>query len=257
MTITINTAPLSRGVGWITEGFDYFSRNPLGWVGALIIIFIIQIIVGMVPLIGWLAVYFSHLLFVGGMLIGCIAHARGEQFELQHIFSCFQSDYISRFMILAVFYLVANIFMLISFIMALFMFVGGIGVIEQLSQVHAMPPHEAMQLLYALLMATLIPALILIPVMMVFWFAPMLLVATNVSPIDAMLLSFKACLKNVPAFTIYGLVALLFTLLAIIPLGLGYFILLPMLISSIHIAFLDCFSLEDEATKPLPISTEP
>lgn len=255
MTITIKTAQFSRGVGWITEGFDYFSRNPLGWIGALIIIFISQIIIGMVPLIGWLAVYLSHLLFVGGMLIGCVAHARGKQFELQHIFSCFQSNYVSRFIILAGFYLVANIFMLMSFIVALFVFVGGVGVLEQLSQVNAMPAQEAMQLLYALLMATLFPALILVPVMMVFWFAPMLLVTTNVSPVDAMLLSFKACLKNVPAFTMYGLIALLFTFLAMIPLGLGFFILLPMLISSIHIAFLDCFSIEDpEATRPLPIS---
>ena len=257
MMITVNTASAGRGISWITESFDYFSRNPLGWVGALIIIFVIQVMVGMVPLLGWLAIYFTHLLFIGGMLIGCLAHARGEQFELQHIFSCFQSDYLSRFLILSIFYLIANVLMIMSFLIALFVFLGGLGVLEQLSQIQTMAPQEALQILYALLMATLVPALILLPIMMLFWFAPMLLITTDLSPFDAMQLSFKACLKNIPAFTLYGLIVLVFSFLAMIPLGLGYLILLPMLVSSIHLAFLDCFSLDDDdLTKPLPVIKE-
>ena len=65
-----------------------------------------------------------------------------------------------------------------------------------------------------------------------------------------MLLSFKACLYNVPAFTLYGVVFFVLGILATIPLGLGFLVLMPVLAASVYVAYLDCF---DMADMPVPV----
>jgi uncharacterized membrane protein len=76
---------------------------------------------------------------------------------------------------------------------------------------------------------------------MAYWFAPALVVLNDVSPLDALIISFKACLTNILPFTLYGIVGLVLTVIAIIPLGLGLLILGPMIVASIYIAWSEIF----------------
>ena len=48
-------------------------------------------------------------------------------------------------------------------------------------------------------------------------------------------------MKNVIPFLIYGLVGLVLTIVATIPLLLGWLVLIPMLIASIYVSYKDIF----------------
>lgn len=39
MSLYIQSASFSRGGAWITEALPYFTRNPLGWIAAMVVFF--------------------------------------------------------------------------------------------------------------------------------------------------------------------------------------------------------------------------
>jgi uncharacterized membrane protein len=87
----------------------------------------------------------------------------------------------------------------------------------------------------------LVALLLAIPLLMAFWFAPALIVLRGEEPFAAMKASFNACLRNIPPFLVYGLVGLLFAILATIPLGLGWFVLAPVYVATIYASYKDIF----------------
>jgi uncharacterized membrane protein len=53
--------------------------------------------------------------------------------------------------------------------------------------------------------------------------------------------SFRACLRNIPPFLVYGVVGVLLAIAASIPLGLGWFVLAPMAAASVYASYVDVF----------------
>jgi uncharacterized membrane protein len=53
--------------------------------------------------------------------------------------------------------------------------------------------------------------------------------------------SFFGCLKNVVPFLVYGLIGLVFAVLASIPVGLGWLVLGPVLIGSLFASYRDIY----------------
>jgi uncharacterized membrane protein len=93
----------------------------------------------------------------------------------------------------------------------------------------------------SVMIAGLLVAALSVPLYMATWFAPALIVLNDVAPMDALKASFFACLRNWIPFTVYSVVLLVLGLLAAIPLGLGYLVLVPVLAASIYTAYRDLF----------------
>ncbi|MGA0023832.1 MAG: BPSS1780 family membrane protein, partial [Burkholderiales bacterium] len=87
------------------------------------------------------------------------------------------------------------------------------------------------------------------PVLMAVWFAPLLIVFRNIAPIEAMKLSLLACWQNMMPFLVYGVIALVLSIAAFLPLMLGFIVLIPVLVCSIYISYKDVFP-ETEAEEP-------
>lgn len=76
-----------------------------------------------------------------------------------------------------------------------------------------------------LLLLFFIPVLL---IQMAMWLAPIIcLYDPTIKVLDAMLLSFNTSLYNVATLFLYGLLAVAFTILSVLPLGLGLLIWLP------------------------------
>ena len=73
------------------------------------------------------------------------------------------------------------------------------------------------------------------------WFASALVALDGMEPWQALKSSFFACLKNIIPFLVYGLVMLVLSIIATIPLGLGWLVLGPLTIASIYTAYRDVF----------------
>jgi uncharacterized membrane protein len=93
----------------------------------------------------------------------------------------------------------------------------------------------------SVILALLLIGVILIPLGMAVWFAPALSTLHDIPAIDAMKTSFRGCLKNWLAFLVYGVIAFILAMIATMPLGLGWLILMPVLAGSVYAAYKDIF----------------
>lgn len=75
-----------------------------------------------------------------------------------------------------------------------------------------------------------------------FWLSPIICEYNrDIKIIDAMLLSFKASLYNAGTMILYAIIIVAFTILSIIPVGLGFFILLPVINISNYFIYKNVF----------------
>jgi uncharacterized membrane protein len=68
----------------------------------------------------------------------------------------------------------------------------------------------------------------------------------GLTPVEAMKASFAGCLRNVVPFLVYGVIGLLLAIVASIPLGLGWLVLVPVAIASIYASYCDIFEDKDD-----------
>jgi uncharacterized membrane protein len=92
-----------------------------------------------------------------------------------------------------------------------------------------------------MLIALLLVAGLSVPLYMATWFAPALIVLHDQAPGAALKASFFACLRNWIPFLVYGVVLFVLCLVAAIPAGLGYLVLIPVLIASVYTSYRDIF----------------
>jgi len=92
-----------------------------------------------------------------------------------------------------------------------------------------------------MLVVMLVMLLLVVPLLMAYWFAPALVVFRGDAPWAAMKTSFRACLRNMPPFLVYGIVGFLLAIAASIPFGLGWFIVAPMTAASLYASYVDVF----------------
>lgn len=80
-----------------------------------------------------------------------------------------------------------------------------------------------------------------IPISMAMWFAPALVTFHDLKPVDALKMSFFACLKNIVPFLLYAIILVVLSIIAAIPFGLGFLVLIPVVLASIYSAYRDIF----------------
>jgi len=76
---------------------------------------------------------------------------------------------------------------------------------------------------------------------MAVWFAPALVFFNNMQPVEALKASFDACMKNVLAFFVYGLIVMVLMFFAALPVFLGFLVLVPVVAGSVYAAYRDVF----------------
>jgi uncharacterized membrane protein len=77
--------------------------------------------------------------------------------------------------------------------------------------------------------------------MMALWFSPALVVFRGVPPVEAVRASFAACLRNIVPFLLHGIVFLVAAIVASIPFGLGWLVLLPLVTLTMYSSYKDVF----------------
>lgn len=224
--------PIGRGAGWLFDGFGYFKKDPLPWIGVFILLFIFSVASNFVPFIGSLAMQLLLPVFFAGLILGCQTQEGGGEFTVNHLFAGFSKN-TAQLVALGALYLAGVIIVFVILAVIVFVFFGGFALLGQLETGDVQAIQQNV-ILYLLLM--LIGLALYLPLLMGIWFAPALVVLNDVSPIDAIKLSFTGCLVNVLPFLLYGVVGLVLSILAVIPFGLGLFILFPMITASVYIS---------------------
>ena len=98
-----------RGLAWWTEAWALFMRNPLLWVALGVILLVGAIVIGMVPLLGGLAVSLLMPVLIGGWLLTARKVEHGGTLEVTDLFAGFQGDKLTPLIVLGALLLAAMV----------------------------------------------------------------------------------------------------------------------------------------------------
>lgn len=238
-----------QGWQWIVEGFGLFRKNPPIWIALFVAYFLIVIVVSIIPVVGPLVMTLLAPVFTAGFMLACRAVEQGDELELGYLFAGFKHN-TGQLITVGGLYLVGSII-----ILGLMMMGGGGAILgaAALNQMQGLEPNQVMVgAMGGMLIALLVAMALLVPLLMAYWFAPVLVVFRNLSAVEAMKLSFFGCLRNLLPFLVYGVIAFVLMMVAMIPFGLGMLVLVPVLNASIYAGYKDIFPAEPEPETEAP-----
>ena len=242
-TPEIKQVPAANAWLWIISGVQLFKANPVMWVILLLIYLAIMIPVSLVPILGSVVSTLLAPVFAAGMMWGCQALSRNQGFKQN------TSQLIS----------VGGIYMISLLVIAVFVvLMMDRATIELIAQGKDLSPEQASAVLLPLLVAMLF----LMPVLMGYWFAPVLAGLNQMKAVDAMKLSFVACLKNMLPFLLYGLIFMAILMAAmwlVVSLHLIFAVvfvaIIPVMMTSLYTSYADIFGIDNTSQVTQPEST--
>jgi uncharacterized membrane protein len=231
--MNIKTVEAGEGARWLSEGWRLFLRNPGMWVALMIILLLVSVAAHFIPLIGPLA--FSLILpaLGAGLYYGARQLDEGQDLTLDHLFiGLTDPNKRNPLLLLGALYIGAIIVMVI--VMMIF---GGSAIMGAMMGGQGGAAFTGIGLI-ALLVGLCLAALIA----MGFLYASPLVMFDNIPPVEALKASFDACLKNIASMLVFSLIAMVLTVIAIIPFGLGLLVLGPVMVGAIYASYKSIFA---------------
>lgn len=229
------SCPAGRGWRWYGDAWRIFKVQPFMWWLALVISFGGSTLLGLIPFAKLLTTVLIPILAAG---TGSCARSvlRDGRFKIGQVFDGFRIRP-ATLLIAGVIYLVVE-----SAAMGIVMLAFGVhGLFDILFGGRA-DSHAATQMLVTM------GAGFWIAYIFAFWivattivFSRYLIQEHGVSAPQALLMSAKGCLKNIPDFLVSIFSLVVFAILATIPIGLGWLALIPMLFLMQYVAYRDIF----------------
>lgn len=193
-----------RGARWLAEGWQLFRGAPLGWLAAVFGYWLIMTLVSLVPLLGVAAAAILVPAFSVGFMAIARATSRGAPAELALLFDGLRHEVRAQ-LLLGVIYLLCIAALLGASSLA------DDGALARWMLTGKRPDEEVLQS-QGFVAALLVAALLYVPVMAAFWFAPPLAAWHSTGAAKALFFSLAASLMNWRAFLAYGAVTAIVTL---------------------------------------------
>lgn len=245
--------PAIRGWNWIVEGFRLFRTNPALLTFLVFGYWLTLVFLNLVPLLGVVLAPLCVPALSVGVMNGCRALERETPNGFGLLFSGFGKNR-NTLLILGAAY----------FLGSLAVFAGSAlvdgGALLGVMMAGQQPPDDMLES-DRLLLALQVTLILMVPMLMAFWFAPMLAAWNDMPAAKALFFSFVACLRNWRPFLVYGLgVALISAILPGIVLGIVgaasppllrmvavamslplLFVFVPTLFASFYVSYRDVF----------------
>ncbi len=199
--------PASHGWGWIQQAWAQFKQQPRAWLAALALVYLMTVALSLVPVIGSLASMILGPVFAGGLMLGARSQQRTGTLRVATAFDGF-SQQGAQLATVGVLYVVG--LMAVSLVAGLISVATGALTAASMEALSSNDPALIAAVVGpGLGLFLLLVMLCLVPLLMLYWFAPALVVLDGMTAVAAMRLSFRACWKNLAAFAVYGLALLL------------------------------------------------
>lgn len=234
-----------RGWQWLVEGFVLFRKHPAMWIALTIVFGVLWLASFIIPLLGPLLFnLFTPALFAG-LMVGCRSVESGRPLEISHLFAGFR-QHAAPLVTIGGVYLVGTIL-----VVGIALLVAGGSALPQVLSKAGTDIETLRAAARSLALAIAVGALVYLPLLMLIWFAPLLVVFEGLPPVFAMRLSFIACMKNTVPFLVYGAVILALWFVLSLPAAMGppgallVLVLLgasiPVLFCSVYASYRDIF----------------
>lgn len=235
-----------RGWQWLAEGYALFRKNPVMWLALTMLLAVLWAVSFVIPLLGPLLFNLLSPALFAGLMLGCRALENGEPLEIAHLFAGLKRHAAPLVTVGGV-YLVGTV-VVVGIVLAV---AGG----SMLPAVLTKPGTDIETLRAAarsMSLALAVGAAVYLPLLMVIWFAPLLVVFNGLAPVAAMKLSFTACVSNTVPFLVYGAAVVMAWIVLSLPAALGpvggmlavalLVASIPVLIGSVYASYRDIFA---------------
>jgi hypothetical protein len=251
--------PAIRGWNWIVEGFRLFRTNPALLTFLVFGYWLTLVFLNLVPILGVVLAPLCVPALSVGVMNGCRALERETQNGFGLLFSGFKKNR-NVLLVLGAVYLVGSLGVFAGSAL-----VDG-GALLGIMMAGQQPPEDLLQS-DELMLALQVTLILMVPLLMAFWFAPLLAAWEDMPAVKALFFSFIACARNWRPFLVYGLgVAFISAILPGIVLGIVgaasapllkmvavamslplLFVFVPTLFASFYVSYRDVFVRTDEA----------
>jgi uncharacterized membrane protein len=230
-----------HGATWWSEGWRIFKGQPWLWVGMTCVFVLLMLLLMVIPVLGHIASTLLYPVLGAGLIVGARDVDHGQRLTFHHLFSCFDKRLVPLVLVGVIY--IAAWFVVWLIAAGICVMIFGFATLSALLAADA--SGASIDALLTLGMAALVAMLIVLvlgtPLMMAYWFAPPLIALRGDGPIQALKASFQASLRNMPPMLVYGLMLIVFAILATIPVGLGWLVLAPVLVGSMYASYRDIF----------------
>lgn len=224
--------PVGAGISWLSESWSMVKNNLGVWILITLVLFVIQVILGIIPFVGDVVSSIIGPVLTGGILLGVRAIDGGESLRFDYLFEGFKQKFAP----------LAGLGGLTLGVMFLFgIIIGGAFVGMNMNNLQTDAPNPEAMLSSMNIGLIAIGVVLLIVVVMLFWFATQLVALNNVPVFQSLSMSFKACLRNPLPLLLYSVAMVVLLVLGMIPILLGLFVVIPWLFSSMYVSYKQVF----------------
>ena len=234
---------ISRGVSasygwwWIAKGFGLFRKSPIMWLAMFGCYFLLGMASSIIPIIGPITLNLLAPVFIAGFMFGCRALEQGQPLEIKYLFAGFKSHTAQLITVGGLYFSGILLIVGIMFVSLDPSVMHALMANEKLTDAQAQAlvgSNFKLSVLWALLLAA--------PLMMAYWFAPILVAFHGLTAFQALKQSFLASLKNITPSLVYGIVAFILLVVAMIPFGLGLLVMIPTMMATLYTSYRDIFT---------------
>jgi membrane-anchored glycerophosphoryl diester phosphodiesterase (GDPDase) len=241
-TIRVAEVPASRGVAWLKESFRLFLGAPLVWLGLCAGWMTITLGLIVIPLVGGVIANFIQPVFFASFAIAAFKQLAGEPIVMGDLFTGFRRNVRSLINLGA---------LLLLLQIAIFALMALLGLPMNTPSDRNVSIAEYLQVFEGKEWILAVGFLLTVLVKGALWFAPPLIAFHGMSTMHAIRWSLYACLSNLGAMVLYGVVLMVIFVLGLIPWALGLLVVIPVMAISTFIGYRDVFE-----RGQTPISTE-
>lgn len=213
------------------EAWQIFIARPLLWLVVAIIYVILLSVSVFLPIVN-LLFGLINLFFVAGVAYIAYQIDVGEETSIGDLFIAFQQN-AGQQVVLFLLSVVGVVLLMIP--MALMMFFAAMSGMASGDNPNILMSSASL----GFWLLSLLAMMFFIPLVMAIWLAPILILFHELSAWTAMKLSFKACLRNILPMFVLGVVLMICGVIALIPFGLGYLVMLPVSLIVTYVAYKD------------------
>ncbi|MCC7083239.1 MAG: hypothetical protein IT530_21430 [Burkholderiales bacterium] len=244
---------IGHGLQWIARGWGFFKLNPIGWILLMGMLLAIWVVLLSIPMLGPLLFNLLFPVFFAGLMLGCRAMEQGGKLEFGYLFAGFRENAAALVSVGGV-YLIGMLL-----VIAIVTSSGG------LPRLPDEPKPEDIAALQNELRKMRGPILagmaLLVPLLMLTWFAPLLIVFRKMTVLPALKSSLSAIVRNLGAFVLYGVAIFLLWLTATLPIAgsarnplidvltiVALVVVLSIIFGSIYASYMDIFERPENDT---------
>ena len=222
-----------RGAAWFGCGWQVFAKNPGIWIVLTVLLIVIFLVLSRIPFGGLVLTLFAPAL-AAGLLYGAAELRAGRTLEFGHLFQGFRDQAkLTPLLALGAVLLAAGV---LSILIALAFMRDAMT--AMMDAPGAGMTHVGPGVLVGLLLMFTVQ---LIATLLVYFAVPLVMLQ-GVRAGDAMQRSVRACLRNIFPLFVFSLIYLVAAVVASIPLGLGWIVLLPWSVGMYYCSYADIFS---------------